>query len=63
MRVYGPSGQQIRHLDNAALDAGTHNFVWDRKDQNGRSVATGTYFYSIGIDGRDWLGGKLIVLR
>lgn len=41
------NGLTVRTLDLGALDAGTHNFVWDGKDDSGAAAATGNYTMSI----------------
>jgi flagellar basal-body rod modification protein FlgD len=37
------NGLEIKRIDLGALDAGTHEFVWDGKNDNGTAVADGTY--------------------
>lgn len=41
------NGLTVRTLDLGALDAGTHNFVWDGKDDSGAAAATGNYTMSV----------------
>jgi hypothetical protein len=63
LRIYAPTGQIVRFLRAPDLGAGIHSLVWDRRDQAGRLVASGTYFCSIDVDGKGLVGEKLIVLR
>jgi len=37
------NGIEMRRLDLDALEAGTHEFVWDGKNQSGTAVADGSY--------------------
>ena len=37
------NGLEMARIDMGALDAGTHEFVWDGKNANGTTVADGTY--------------------
>lgn len=37
------NGLEMQRIDMGALDAGTHEFVWDGKNANGTTVADGTY--------------------
>jgi hypothetical protein len=55
MTVYDILGREIRTLVNSELGAGTHNIVWDGKNNNGGQVATGMYIYR--IDARQNNGG------
>ena len=63
LRVYRASGQVVRFMREMDLGVGTHSFVWDRTDQDGRVVPKGIYFYSIDFDGAEQQEGKLTVLR
>jgi hypothetical protein len=47
LRVYNILGQQVITLVNEYQAAGIHSIVWVGKDQNGKAVATGIYFYRI----------------
>ena len=45
--VYNPVGQRIRTLVRSGQSPGTYVVPWDGKDQSGRDVASGVYFYRI----------------
>jgi subtilisin family serine protease len=45
--VYDMLGRQVRSLVNGKMEAGYHSVTWDGTDNNGRSVSSGVYFYSI----------------
>jgi hypothetical protein len=45
--VYDMLGQQVARLVNGSLPAGSHDVVWNGKDNTGRSVASGVYFYRL----------------
>ena len=45
--VHDAAGRLVRELVNAELEAGTHRVVWDGTDADGKSVASGVYFYSV----------------
>lgn len=47
LRVYSPRGRLVRVLLAGALPAGPHGVVWDGRDDGGRSVASGVYFYRL----------------
>jgi hypothetical protein len=43
--IYNVTGQRIRTLVDDTKPAGTYSEVWDGRNDGGRSVATGIYFY------------------
>jgi hypothetical protein len=48
LHIYDVSGHLIRVLKDAVCeDAGQHEAIWHGKDDSGRSVASGTYFYRL----------------
>jgi len=45
--IYDASGRAVRTLVDRPLHAGAHNVVWDGRDESGRSVGSGVYFYKL----------------
>ena len=45
--VFDILGREIKNLVNGIQPAGTHQISWNGKDNNGNSVASGVYFYSM----------------
>jgi hypothetical protein len=45
--IFGLDGRRIRTLVEGAFGAGRHVQVWDGRDQAGRSVASGTYLFTM----------------
>ena len=45
--VFNILGQHIRCLLDGEIEAGAHSVVWDGRDGDGRSVASGIYFYRL----------------
>lgn len=45
--IYNLMGQEIRTLLNASLQAGDHQMGWDGRDDQGRQVGSGVYFYRL----------------
>lgn len=43
--VFSVMGQRVRSLASGELGGGTHTLVWDGKDDRGRRVSGGVYFY------------------
>lgn len=48
--IYNIKGQKVKILKNEKLDAGYHSVVWDGKDDNGKQVSSGVYFYKMKLD-------------
>jgi flagellar hook assembly protein FlgD len=48
LRVFDMSGRLVRSLITAELNTpGRHEVVWNGRDDSGRKVASGTYFYRL----------------
>jgi len=45
IEVYSVKGQLVRKLVNGVRGAGVHKIVWDGRDDSGRGVSSGVYFY------------------
>ena len=62
LSVYDAAGSLVRTLVNGRVAPGERTVTWDRTDNSGRSVADGTYFYRLAVDGKS-VSGKAIVLH
>ncbi|MGA2623336.1 MAG: T9SS type A sorting domain-containing protein, partial [Bacteroidota bacterium] len=47
LAIYNMLGQQVRMLVNGTVSAGYHDVVWDARDDNGKAVESGVYFYRL----------------
>lgn len=64
LAVFNLRGQLLRELQNGFSHAGWHTAQWDGRDQQGRNVASGVYFYRLQLDhGPVTAGGKMVLLR
>ena len=45
--IYNIKGQKVKQLISGQLSAGQHSVVWNGKDDNGKSVSSGIYFYKM----------------
>lgn len=43
VKIYNALGQEVLTLVRGAMKAGFHSITWNGKDQNGKTVASGTY--------------------
>lgn len=51
LRIFNLLGQEVRLLADGRFDRGTHEFLWDGRDNSGRALASGTYFYRLSAVG------------
>ena len=47
LNIYNVRGQRIKTLVDEVKEAGFHSTIWNGEDQQGRSVASGVYFYRL----------------
>jgi hypothetical protein len=47
INIYNMKGQLVKTLINEYLEAAYHNIVWNGKDNTGKSVSSGIYFYKM----------------
>jgi FlgD Ig-like domain len=62
LEVFNLRGERIASLVDRALDAGEHTAAWDGRDETGRRVGSGVYFYRLCAGGRADVR-KAILLR
>lgn len=62
INIYNILGQKINTLVNEVQVHGKHQVIWDGKDQKGRSVGSGIYFYKI-VAGDYTCVRKMIMLK
>lgn len=60
--LYDALGRPVRRLVDGTLAAGSYRLVWDGRDQAGRSVASGVYFYRLVADAFA-ASGRLALVR
>jgi hypothetical protein len=47
LSIYSLSGQRVRRLIRAHLEAGEHTAIWNGADDSGHATASGVYFYRL----------------
>ncbi|MCB5268856.1 MAG: C25 family cysteine peptidase [Candidatus Cloacimonadaceae bacterium] len=50
LEIFNLKGQRVRKLVDSELPAGTSIVTWNGKDDNGREVSSGVYFYRLSTD-------------
>ena len=61
LEIFDASGRRVRTLVDATQPAGAFDVSWDGRDDAGREVSPGVYFYRVQSD-RDALTKKLIII-
>ena len=60
--VHDASGRVVRRLlDDRRYGPGRHSIGWDGRDDSGREVATGVYFYRVSVEGESETGRMLLL--
>ncbi|MBA7650108.1 hypothetical protein ES703_57909 [subsurface metagenome] len=62
LKVYDVSGKLVKTLASGPQDAGAHSVIWDGRDEQGQSVASGVYFYMLNT-GDQKQTKKMLLLR
>lgn len=61
--VYNIKGRKIKDLAKDNFEKGKHNITWNGKDETGKTVSSGVYFYSLIADGKTKATNKMILLK
>ncbi|MDZ7359894.1 MAG: hypothetical protein ONB46_04100 [candidate division KSB1 bacterium] len=56
LQIFNLRGALVRTLLDRDLDSGTHEQFWNGRDNFGRQVASGTYFYRLRLGAAVWRG-------
>lgn len=59
LHIYDVMGQRIRALVDETKPAGSHQVVWDGKDDAGREAASGLYLCRLGVQTEDAMAVKV----
>ena len=62
LTVYNTLGQRVKTLVNEEQKSGFHTVRWDGKNEEGRDVSTGIYFYRL-VAGNFSQTKKMVMLR
>lgn len=61
VRIYDLTGRLVRTLLADRLDAAVHEVTWAGRDDSGRNVAAGIYFYDVTSESRQHRGKMVLV--
>jgi len=60
MRIYDLSGRAMRSLLNTRLEPGRHSIAWNGRDDEGRTLAAGTYL--VRLQTSNFAGSRTVTL-
>ncbi len=63
LTIYNIKGQKVKTLVNDQLEKGFHEIIWNSKDNNGKSVASGVYFYKFDVNSKTKGVKKMLLLK
>ena len=63
LELYNLKGEKVKTLMDAYLSTGTYKVRWDGRDNNGKYVASGTYFCKFAREGRIRQVRKITVVK
>jgi hypothetical protein len=62
LSIFNSKGQKVQTLHQGQLDKGTHSFVFSGKDNKGKSISSGIYFYRLQTEGKT-ITRKMLLLK
>jgi hypothetical protein len=62
LQIHDAGGRLVRVLVRGLVPAGSHKVIWDGRDDDGRSLPNGVYFYSL-RHGSDVIRGSAVLFR
>jgi len=62
LTVYNLKGQKVRELAKGSLSSGKHSVIWEGKDDTGKQVGSGLYFYKLKTADKE-ITKKMLLLK
>ena len=63
LEIYNIKGQKVKTLLDCYMSPGRSEMLWDSKDDNGKKVSSGVYFYKLDVDGKTKKTKKMLMLK
>jgi len=63
LTIYNHLGRRVARLVNEAKSAGHYSVIWNGKNQLGKTVTSGVYFYKLTINGKRTITRKMLLLK
>ncbi len=61
--VFDVNGKQVRQLVNGIKTAGRHSVLWDARDDSGKMVSSGVYFYRLEVKSTNGSTSSFVKVR
>ena len=61
--IFNIKGQKIKTLANNEFTKGSHSIVWNGKDEFGKSVSSGIFYYKLKVNGKTEAVKKCLLLK
>ncbi len=63
LKIFNIKGQKVKTLVNEIQEKGFYEVSWTGKDESGKNVASGVYFYKLDVGDKKTLVRKMLLLR
>jgi len=63
LSIFNIKGQKVTTLMNSVVPEGKHQVIWNGKDQQGKNVGSGVYFYRLNVEGKKNIVKKCILMK
>ncbi len=63
LTIFNTDGEAVRALINGEKDAGNYAVRWDGKDDRGKELKTGSYFYTLKIYGDPIVSKQMLTIK
>lgn len=63
LSIFNIKGQIIKTVVNNQFPSGDHSIIWNGDDENGKSVASGIYYYKLNVNGKTEAVNKCLLLK
>ena len=63
LTIYDESGRLVRTLVNEEKPAGRHSALWDGKNDKGKFISSGKYFYTLKVGKNTLIFKRMILMK
>ncbi|MBC8414828.1 MAG: hypothetical protein H8E11_00170, partial [Candidatus Cloacimonetes bacterium] len=56
-------GQKVKTLLDCYMSPGRSEMIWNGRDDNGKRVSSGVYFYKLNVNGKTEKTKKMLLLK
>ncbi len=61
LKIYDITGREVRNLISTSHEPGSYTYYWNARDDNGRKVANGIYFYQLETPNENFIKKMILV--